>query len=67
MVNIAGWVGHNGSVPGYQCVSVYLPERQISLVILTNTDIAFRDAEPSTLLAAAITAELTPGHVYRDT
>lgn len=64
MFNVAGWIGHNGSVPGYQTVSVYLPERQTALVILTNTDIAFRGAEPGTLLARAVTTELTPDHVY---
>src|SRR5690242_15219667 len=35
--NLGGWVGHNGSLPGYQAVVVYLPQRQTSLVILTNT------------------------------
>lgn len=62
--NVAGWIGHNGSVPGYQTVSVYLPERDTALVVLINTDVAFRDAEPGTLLAEAITTELTPDHVY---
>ncbi|QZT64896.1 serine hydrolase domain-containing protein [Mycolicibacterium austroafricanum] len=64
LFDIAGWIGHNGSVPGYQTVAVYLPERQTALVVLTNSDIAFRDAEPGTLLAKAITTELTPDHVY---
>ncbi|WP_460353184.1 serine hydrolase domain-containing protein [Mycobacterium sp. ZZG] len=63
--NFAGWVGYAGSVPGYQCVSVHLPGRQTTLVIMTNTDIAFRGAQPSALLATAVTAELTPDHVYR--
>lgn len=64
--NRAGWVGHDGSVPGYQCVSVYLPARQTTLVIMTNTDIAFRGRRPSALLATAVTTELTPDHVYRE-
>ncbi|KWX66587.1 serine hydrolase [Mycobacterium sp. NAZ190054] len=63
--DVAGWIGHNGSLPGYQTVSVHLPEREASLVILVNTDIAFRGADPGTLLATAITGELTPDHVYR--
>jgi D-alanyl-D-alanine carboxypeptidase len=62
--NLGGWIGHNGSLPGYQTVVVYLPEKQTSLVILTNTDIEYRGAEPSTTLATAITKELTPDHIY---
>lgn len=64
LFNLAGWIGHNGSLPGYQTVSVYLPERQIALVIVINTDIAFQGTDPGTLLATALTTELTPDHVY---
>jgi D-alanyl-D-alanine carboxypeptidase len=62
--NLGGWIGHNGSLPGYQTVVVYLPEKQTSLVILTNTDIEYQGSEPSTTLATAITKELTPDHIY---
>jgi len=62
--NLGGWIGHNGSLPGYQTVVVYLPEKQTTLVILTNTDVEYQGAEPSTTLATAITKELTPDHVY---
>ncbi|AGB23672.1 penicillin-binding protein, beta-lactamase class C [Mycobacterium sp. JS623] len=62
--NLGGWIGHNGSLPGYQAVVVYLPQKQTSLVILTNTDIDYQGGEPSTTLATAITKELTPDHVY---
>jgi D-alanyl-D-alanine carboxypeptidase len=62
--NLGGWIGHNGSLPGYQTVAVYLPEKQTTLVILINTDIEYQGSEPSTALATAITKELTPDHVY---
>jgi D-alanyl-D-alanine carboxypeptidase len=62
--NLGGWIGHNGSLPGYQTVAVYLPEKQISMVILINTDIEQQGSEPSTTLATAITKELTPDHIY---
>jgi D-alanyl-D-alanine carboxypeptidase len=62
--NLGGWIGHNGSLPGYQAVVVYLPQKQTSLVILTNTDIEYQGGEPSTTLATAITKVLTPDHVY---
>lgn len=45
----------NGTLSGYEAVAVYLPEKQLTLVILTNTDIHYRGADPSTTLAAAIT------------
>jgi D-alanyl-D-alanine carboxypeptidase len=63
---VAGWVGHNGSVPGYQTVAVYLPQRKITLVVMVNTDIdGPGGADPGGALATAITSTLTPDHVYR--
>ena len=62
IVNLGGWIGHNGSVPGYEAVAVYLPEKQTTLVILINADVG--GSEPSTPLATAITKVLSPDHVY---
>lgn len=64
LFNLGGWIGHNGSLPGYQTVSVYLPEKRTAVVLLINTDIPIGEAEPGTLLATAITRALTPDHVY---
>ncbi|WP_037898547.1 MULTISPECIES: serine hydrolase domain-containing protein [Streptomyces] len=60
----AGWIGHNGSIPGYQTVTVYLPSKKATLVIMINTDISSGGQEPSTLLARAVTGIVTPGNVY---
>lgn len=62
--NLGGWIGHNGSLPGYQTVAVYLPERHTTLVILINTDIEYRGGEPSTAVATAVTRVISPEHVY---
>jgi D-alanyl-D-alanine carboxypeptidase len=62
--NLGGWIGHNGSLPGYQTVAVYLPEKQTTMVILVNSDIEHGGGEPSTTVATAITKELTPDHIY---
>lgn len=63
--NLAGWIGHNGSLPGYQTVAVYLPQRQMTLVVLTNTDIATPSgSKPSAVVANAVTTVVTPDHVY---
>lgn len=59
-----GWIGHNGSLPGYEAVAVYLPEAQATMVIVLNTDVLHDGAEPSTLFATAVTKIVTPGHVY---
>ncbi|MEV5101260.1 serine hydrolase domain-containing protein [Streptomyces massasporeus] len=59
-----GWIGHNGSIPGYETVTVYLPSQKATLVIMINTDVVVDGQEPSTLLARAITAVATPDNVY---
>ncbi|WP_380283364.1 serine hydrolase domain-containing protein [Kitasatospora purpeofusca] len=59
-----GWIGHNGSLPGYQAVVVYLPSAQASLVVLLNTDVEYRGSAPSTLFAKAVTEVVSPANVY---
>ncbi|MFC9844905.1 serine hydrolase domain-containing protein [Streptomyces sp. NPDC060223] len=59
-----GWIGHNGSIPGYETVTVYLPSQHATLVIMINTDITTEGQEPSSLLARAITEIATPKNVY---
>ncbi|WP_078911546.1 serine hydrolase domain-containing protein [Streptomyces sp. NRRL WC-3742] len=59
-----GWVGHNGSLPGYQSVVMYLPEAKATMVVLLNTDISHEGSEPSTFLARAITQIFSPNNVY---
>ena len=61
----SGWIGHNGSLPGYQTVAIYLPERTMTVVAMINTDItAPGGPQPSTAVVKAITSVLTPDHVY---
>ncbi|MDA5285541.1 serine hydrolase domain-containing protein [Streptomyces sp. Isolate_45] len=62
--NIQGWIGHNGSIPGYEVLPVYLPEAQATMVILLNTDDLHDGQEPSTLFGEAVTGIVTPAHVY---
>ncbi|MER5601958.1 serine hydrolase [Streptomyces sp. NPDC002265] len=64
MFNSHGWIGHNGSLPGYQTVMVYLPGAKATLVIHSNTDIRYQGASPSTMFAKAITQIVTPKNVY---
>ncbi|MFF0791521.1 serine hydrolase domain-containing protein [Streptomyces spiralis] len=62
--DVHGWLGHNGSLPGYESLTVYLPSTRTTLVVLLNTDIDHQGREPSTLLGEAITKIVTPGHVF---
>ncbi|MGW1211533.1 serine hydrolase domain-containing protein [Streptomyces sp. NPDC002499] len=59
-----GWIGHNGSIPGYESVTVYLPSQKATLVVLLNTDITSGGQEPSSLVARAVTEIVTPDNVY---
>lgn len=62
---MAGWIGHNGSLPGYQCVAVYLPQRRMTMVVLINTDIATpAGTEPSAAVAHAVSAVVAPEAAY---
>ncbi|MFE6101343.1 serine hydrolase domain-containing protein [Streptomyces laurentii] len=62
--DVQGWIGHNGSLPGYESLTLYLPEHQATLVVLLNTDVLTNGIEPSTLFGQAITRIVTPRHVY---
>ncbi|MFJ8733953.1 serine hydrolase domain-containing protein [Streptomyces bauhiniae] len=62
--DVHGWIGHNGSLPGYESLTVYLPSARTSLVVLLNTDIAHDGQEPSTLFGQAVTRVISPGHVF---
>ncbi|XUL89298.1 serine hydrolase domain-containing protein [Streptomyces galilaeus] len=59
-----GWIGHNGSIPGYETVTVHLPSQKATLVVILNTDITYGGQEPSSLVARAVTEIVTPDHVY---
>ncbi|MGW7432449.1 serine hydrolase domain-containing protein [Streptomyces sp. NPDC054861] len=62
--NVQGWIGHNGSLPGYESLTIYLPDVQATLVVMLNTDIGHDGAEPSTLFGKAITEIVSPDNVY---
>ncbi|MEU9045319.1 MULTISPECIES: serine hydrolase domain-containing protein [unclassified Kitasatospora] len=64
LFNNYGWIGHNGSMPGYESVAVYLPEAQSTLAMLLNTDVLYQGSEPSSLFANAITKIISPKNVY---
>ncbi|MFG2606290.1 serine hydrolase domain-containing protein [Streptomyces sp. NPDC048514] len=62
--DVQGWIGHNGSLPGYESLTIYLPATRTTLVALLNTDIGHDDEEPSTLIGRAVTETVSPRHVF---
>ncbi|AQT76013.1 MULTISPECIES: serine hydrolase domain-containing protein [Streptomyces] len=64
LFDVQGWIGHNGSLPGYESLGVYLPQAQATLVVILNTDILHDGQEPSTLFGEAITSIVSPDNVY---
>jgi D-alanyl-D-alanine carboxypeptidase len=59
-----GWVGHNGSLPGYQTLTLYRPETKTTIVAFINSDVEHQGRAPSTLVGQAITETISPGHIY---
>ncbi|MEU2060695.1 serine hydrolase domain-containing protein [Streptomyces sp. NPDC013455] len=62
--DVQGWIGHNGSLPGYESLTIYLPATRTTVVVLLNTDIDIGRDEPSTLFGEAITEIISPRHVF---
>ncbi|MET7513181.1 serine hydrolase domain-containing protein [Streptomyces sp. NPDC005480] len=62
--NVQGWIGHNGSLPGYESLTIYLPSAEATLVVVLNTDIDHDNSEPSTLVGQAITKIISPANVF---
>jgi D-alanyl-D-alanine carboxypeptidase len=59
-----GWLGHNGSLPGYQSLVIYLPSSKATLIVLANSDISYQGHALSTLFGKAVTEIVTPDNVY---
>jgi D-alanyl-D-alanine carboxypeptidase len=57
-----GWRGHNGDIPGYATVVVYLPERDATLVVFVNSDVP--EPHSAGQIAYDVTKTATPDHLY---
>ena len=64
LFEVDGWTGHNGSLPGYQSLTMYLPAKKATMVILLNSDIDPAHGELSTLVGEAISRVITPESVF---
>jgi D-alanyl-D-alanine carboxypeptidase len=61
LLDANGWIGHDGDVPGYQSLTVYLPSKRATMVILLNSDV---DDEYNLILGQLVSEVLTPRHVF---
>lgn len=67
VAEVNGWIGHNGEVPGYETLDIYLPSQQLTLTLMINTDIPYQGNVanlPVNLLGQAITQLITPHNVF---
>jgi D-alanyl-D-alanine carboxypeptidase len=64
LMNVNGWIGHSGLIPGYESLTSYLPSEQATIVVLINAGFIGTPHEPVLLLGHAITKIITPRHVY---
>jgi D-alanyl-D-alanine carboxypeptidase len=64
MFNVHGWIGHNGSLPGFQTIALYRPDTKTTIVALMNADIETKGTAPSTIIGRAITRVISPRNVY---
>jgi D-alanyl-D-alanine carboxypeptidase len=70
LFNVNGWIGHNGETPGYESLTVYLPSKSATMVVLLNADVVLKTGvkapatELTTQVGKAITRVITPGHVF---
>lgn len=49
-----GFIGHNGQIPGYQCIEGYMPGKNESIIVLTNLYAAPDDSLPADTLMEII-------------
>lgn len=64
LFDVNGWIGHDGSIPGYQSLTIYLPKQSATLVVLVNTDVSYQGLAPTTRFGKAITSIVSPHHIY---
>ncbi|MGW6704341.1 serine hydrolase domain-containing protein [Streptomyces sp. NPDC054956] len=64
VLEVGGWIGHNGELPGYEALAVQLPELGATLVVLINSDVGRPGSTAAALIGEAVTSIATPDHVW---
>ncbi len=61
----AGWVGHTGTLPGYNVCCYYLPSHDMTIVTIANSDMPTKEGLPASAIMMEITKVVTPKNVAR--
>jgi D-alanyl-D-alanine carboxypeptidase len=61
LFDVGGWIGHDGAVPGFESLTVYLPSKQATMVILINSD---AEIESNIKLGEVVSRVITPAHPF---
>lgn len=61
-----GWLGHTGELPGYNVSAFYMPGRDITLVVLANSDIPKDGSNPTATVLEAVTRVITPENILAE-
>ncbi len=57
------WLGHTGELPGYNTAGYLLPQKNITVVIMVNSDVPKGGVNPAPALFKAVTSIITPNNV----
>jgi D-alanyl-D-alanine carboxypeptidase len=58
-----GWLGHEGSIPGYNTDVQYLPARRATIIVLANSDISNAQGHsPVSTIFSALARVVDPSH-----
>jgi D-alanyl-D-alanine carboxypeptidase len=64
MTDSNGWLGHEGSTPGYNTELQYLPSLKATIVVLVNTDIGDQNnVSPASKIFSALAAVIAPHNI----
>ncbi|MGC1381971.1 MAG: serine hydrolase domain-containing protein, partial [Candidatus Baltobacteraceae bacterium] len=58
-----GWLGHTGELPGYNTAGYRFQPKNITVVIMVNSDISKQNVNPAPALFKAIAKILTPNNI----
>ena len=59
--NDNGWIGHNGNIMSYMTFPYYLPDEQMTMVVMTNSGV---DVPGTWVMMQDITRIISPNHPW---
>ncbi|MEV6688296.1 serine hydrolase domain-containing protein [Streptomyces sp. NPDC051130] len=64
VLDVNGWVGHNGELPGYETIAVRHPQQGVVMVVIVNSDIDKDTGSLSNLIGKTVTRIAVPDHLW---